>query len=113
MNEAKNQRISALKQALNLDEVAGVDNLTVEYVETLYLNKFIYTFEPNGLVTEETREEILKNNPPPETDGNLQDKNKNSSGGEECDSSSDCGDKGCSSGCEECEKSSETEKNDG
>ncbi len=123
MNEAKNQRISALKQALNLDEVAGVDNLTVEYVETLYLNKFIYTFEPNGLVTEETREEILKNNPPPETDGVLQDKNKNSSGGDECNSSSGCGDecnsssgggdKGYSSGCEECENSSETEKNDG
>lgn len=113
MNEAKNQRISALKQALNLDEVAGVDNLTVEYVETLYLNKFIYTFEPNGLVTEETREEILKNNPPPKTDGDLQDKNKNSSGGDECNSSSGCGDKGCSSDGEESENSSETEKNDG
>ena len=36
----------------------------MEYVETLYLNKFIYTFEPNGLVTEEIREEMLKNNPP-------------------------------------------------
>ena len=77
MNEAKNQRLSALKQALSLDEVVGVDNLTVEYVETLYLNKFIYTFEPNGLVTEEIREEILKNNPPPENDGNLQNKTEN------------------------------------
>lgn len=83
MSEAKNQRLSALKQALNLDEVVGVDNLTVEYVETLYLNKFIYTFEPNGLVTEEIREEILKNNPPPENDGNLQNTTENSSDGGE------------------------------
>ena len=87
MNEAKNQRLSALKQALNLDEVVGVDNLTVEYVETLYLNKFIYTFEPNGLVTEEIREEILKNNPPPENDGNLQNKTENSSDGGESEKS--------------------------
>lgn len=87
MNEAKNQRLSALKQALNLDEVVGVDNLTVEYVETLYLNKFIYTFEPNGLVTEEIREEILKNNPPPENDGNLRNKTENSSDGGESEKS--------------------------
>lgn len=87
MNEAKNQRLSALKQALNLDEVVGVDNLTVEYVETLYLNKFIYTFEPNGLVTEEIREEILKNNPPPENDGNLQNKTENSPDGGESEKS--------------------------
>ena len=87
MNEAKNQRLSALKQALNLDEVVGVDNLTVEYVETLYLNKFIYTFEPNGLVTEEIRAEILKNNPPPENGGNLQNKTENSSDGGESEKS--------------------------
>lgn len=68
MNDAKNQRMSVLEEALNLCEVAVIENLTVEYVETLYLNKFIYTFEPNGLVTEEIREEILKNNPPPEAE---------------------------------------------
>ena len=64
-----------------------MDNLTVEYVETLYLNKFIYTFEPNGLVTEEIREEILKNNPPPENDVNLQNKAENSSDGGESEKS--------------------------
>lgn len=82
MNDAKNQRMSVLEEALNLCEVAVLEDLTVEYVETLYLNKFIYTFEPNGLVTEEIREEILKNNPPPENSGNLRNESEKLSDGE-------------------------------
>lgn len=91
INEAKTARITALKQALNLDEVAGVENLTVEYVETLYLNKFIYTFEPNGLVTEETREEILKNNPPPASPQNFEDNAESSDNSDNVDNADNAG----------------------
>ena len=65
MNDAREERMSALAAALSLDKVENTDNLTVEFIEKLYLDKFIYTIDPSGLVTEEVREEILKDNPEP------------------------------------------------
>ena len=66
MNDAREERMTALSAALNLDKVENTDNLTVEFIEKLYLDKFIYTIDPSGMVTEEVREEILKDNPEPE-----------------------------------------------
>lgn len=66
MKDAREERMSALSVALSLDKVENTDNLTVEFVEKLYLDKFIYTIDPSGMVTEEVREEILKDNPEPD-----------------------------------------------
>ena len=66
MNDAREERMTALSAALSLDKVENTDNLTVEFIEKLYLDKFIYTIDPSGMVTEEVREEILKDNPEPE-----------------------------------------------
>ncbi len=66
INVAKAEREQALTEALGLNEVTDIDGLSVEFVETLYLNKFIYTFTPDGFVTEKTREEVLSANPPPD-----------------------------------------------
>lgn len=66
MNDAREERMTALSAALSLDKVENTDNLTVEFIEKLYLDKFIYTIDPSGMVTEEVREEILKDNPEPD-----------------------------------------------
>ena len=63
MNDAREERMSALAVALSLDNIENTDNLTVEFIEKLYLDKFIYTIDPSGMVTEEVREELLKDNP--------------------------------------------------
>ena len=68
MNDAREKRLSALCNALGLENIGKIDEVSAEFIEKLYLDKFIYTIDPSGLVTEEVREEILKNNPEPTGD---------------------------------------------
>ncbi len=64
INGARSARQAALIESLELDKYRGEDKkVSVEFVEKLYFDKYIYNFKEDGFVSKEVAEELLKENP--------------------------------------------------
>lgn len=64
IGKKKEERTKALVDSLDLDKLDGEKEITVEFIEKLYLDKFVYHFDESGFVSKEVADELLKENPP-------------------------------------------------
>ena len=60
IQEAQEARTDFLFEHLNLKDQDALNNLSVDYVEKIYLNKISYSINENGLISREVAQEVLE-----------------------------------------------------
>lgn len=60
IQEAQDARTDFLFEHLNLKDQDALNNLSVDYVEKIYLNKISYSINENGLISREVAQEVLE-----------------------------------------------------